>query len=220
VNAAADDVAEGSILGSPFLDLLPIAGVTISVLNRQRKSTVIYSSGATASRLEEIHFDLGDGPLFDCVADAHPVLIPDISAADHWPLFLSRAQELGVGGVFVFPLTLGAASVGAAVCHTTAVGALDEAAVGAGSALGRAIAGPALRLAIRLAGDDKRDDDLPIEMRRQVHQATGMVILQLDVSATDALARMRAYAFSNGISLREVARDVVLRDLDFSAVQE
>jgi AmiR/NasT family two-component response regulator len=89
-----------------------------------------------------------------------------------------------------------------------------------GTALARAISAPALRQAISLAGDEESHEDTPIEMRREVHQATGMMLAQLDLDATDALARMRAYAFSHGFSLREVARDVVNRRLNFSSVED
>ncbi|GAB3607574.1 GAF domain-containing protein [Conyzicola nivalis] len=208
--------AVGQRLAAPFIDLLPVTGVAISVLDQQVKSSVIHASDATSARLEEIHFDLGDGPMFDCVASATPVLIPDVTDAGQWSMFTSHASELDAAAVFVFPLTLGAASVGAVLCYRTEAGDLDADAVDMGSALGRAIAGPALRQAILLADDEQPDGESPIETRREVHQATGMALMQLDTTATDALARMRAYAFSRGVSLRDVARDVVSRRLDFS----
>lgn len=50
-----------------------------------------------------------------------------------------------------------------------------------------------------------------------VHQATGMVAVQLDVPVSNALISLRAYAFGNDRSLTEVARDVVDRRLRFDA---
>ena len=43
-----------------------------------------------------------------------------------------------------------------------------------------------------------------------------MVLVQLGVSATDALARLRAYAFVEQRLLIDVARDVVARQLRFT----
>jgi hypothetical protein len=43
-----------------------------------------------------------------------------------------------------------------------------------------------------------------------------MVLVQLGVSATDAVARMRAYAFAQQRSLSDVAHDVVSRRLHFT----
>jgi hypothetical protein len=50
-----------------------------------------------------------------------------------------------------------------------------------------------------------------------VHQASGMVAAQLDVSVRSALVRLRAYAFGNDRPLAEVAQDVVSRKLRFDA---
>ena len=50
-----------------------------------------------------------------------------------------------------------------------------------------------------------------------VHQASGMVAAQLDVSVGQALIRLRAYAFGNDRPLAEVAEDVVARRLRFDA---
>jgi len=50
----------------------------------------------------------------------------------------------------------------------------------------------------------------------EIHQATGMVLAQLGIDATDALARLRAHAFAHQQPLLVVAADVVARRLIFS----
>ena len=52
--------------------------------------------------------------------------------------------------------------------------------------------------------------------RAEFHQATGIVLAQLGVSAPQALARMRGYAFVEQRLLIDVARDVVSRRLQFT----
>jgi hypothetical protein len=51
--------------------------------------------------------------------------------------------------------------------------------------------------------------------RAAVHQATGMVSVQLGVSMEVALLRLRAHAYASGRPLGEVAQDVVARRLRF-----
>jgi AmiR/NasT family two-component response regulator len=46
-----------------------------------------------------------------------------------------------------------------------------------------------------------------------VHNAAGMVSVQQGISVTDALIRLRAYAFTRDRPLTEVAQDVVDRKL-------
>ena len=50
-----------------------------------------------------------------------------------------------------------------------------------------------------------------------VHQAAGMVAVQLGVSIGEALIRLRAYAFGHDRPLTDVAEDVVARTLRFDA---
>ncbi|MFF9896031.1 ANTAR domain-containing protein [Streptomyces longispororuber] len=53
--------------------------------------------------------------------------------------------------------------------------------------------------------------------RREVHQATGMVMVQLGIGQEQAFDRLRARAFTEGRTVSEVARDVVARRLCFRA---
>ena len=50
-----------------------------------------------------------------------------------------------------------------------------------------------------------------------VHQAAGMVAVQLDITVGQALVRLRAHAFGNGLTLAEVAAAVVTRTVRFDA---
>lgn len=56
----------------------------------------------------------------------------------------------------------------------------------------------------------------PWASRSQVHQATGMVIAQLQIPSEDAIALLRAHAFASSTSLLEVSEAVLRRELDFT----
>ncbi len=51
--------------------------------------------------------------------------------------------------------------------------------------------------------------------RAVVHQATGMIAVQIDSDVEEALVRLRAHAFATDRPIREVARDVVTGKLRF-----
>ena len=55
----------------------------------------------------------------------------------------------------------------------------------------------------------------PSGYRAEVHQATGMISVQLGVSQSEALVRLRAHAFSERRAVAEVAADVVARRMRF-----
>ena len=52
--------------------------------------------------------------------------------------------------------------------------------------------------------------------RAGVHQATGMISVQLNVSLAEALVRLRAHAYAQERPIAEVAADVVTRRLRFA----
>jgi AmiR/NasT family two-component response regulator len=58
--------------------------------------------------------------------------------------------------------------------------------------------------------------DAATSARAEIHQATGMVLAQLDISAEAALARMRGHAFVEQRLLIDVAGDIVSRRLRFT----
>ena len=53
------------------------------------------------------------------------------------------------------------------------------------------------------------DPTVRTDFRLHVHQATGMVAVQLDVPVAEALLRLRARAFAEGRSVSDLAADVV-----------
>ena len=96
--------------------------------------------------------------------------------------------------------------------------ALDEAHTQTATRLAESAGRDLLRRALGSAGRDERAEDGNPFSRRIVHQATGMVLAQLDVSADDALMVIQAHAYATDRSMMEVSRDVLDGRLDFSAL--
>jgi AmiR/NasT family two-component response regulator len=51
--------------------------------------------------------------------------------------------------------------------------------------------------------------------RAQIHQATGMISVQLAIGLAEALVRLRAYAYGNDQPIETVAAEVVAHRLRF-----
>lgn len=58
-------------------------------------------------------------------------------------------------------------------------------------------------------------DAQTVDSRAAVHQAAGMLSVQLEVPLAEALTWMQAYAFVHGQFVAEVAAEVVARRLSF-----
>ena len=69
------------------------------------------------------------------------------------------------------------------------------------------------------AGAPPEGFDEPPGHRAEVYQAQGMIMVQLGVSLTEALIRMRAHAYAEQRPLVDVARDVINRTLCFDRAQ-
>ncbi|HEU5475498.1 MAG TPA: GAF and ANTAR domain-containing protein [Actinophytocola sp.] len=172
-----------------------------------------------SAELAELQFTLGEGPSADAMSGAEPVLAADLSAPAsrcRWPMFAPAATRRGVLAMFSFPLALGAVRVGVLDLYRDRAGGL------AGEELADALvfADAALLLVLDDRGGitgaypDLVDGGFD-EWRAEVHQAAGMVSVQLGLGVEEALVRLRAYAYARDRRLVEVARDVLGRRLRF-----
>jgi hypothetical protein len=130
---------------------------------------------------------------------------------------LSDRVVRDVSAIFAFPLVVGTLDLGAVDLYAEAPGALTPQQIAGATSLAEVAAWQVLRRVLDDQDMDVPDDELSARSsRREVHQATGMVLAQLNISAKDAALLLRAHAFASGRSVREVATDVVERRLDFS----
>jgi len=209
-------------LCSDFLEQLPVTGASISMFATNGLQSTLCASDDVSARSEALQFELGEGPHWEAIASRAPVLCSDIRSAETaWPLYAHAAADLGVVGNFAFPMTMGAAIVGVVDLYTRTPFVMDPSLVDRAHVLAQAATAPAVRRATQLADDaESHEATLAPALRREVHQATGMILVQLGISATDAFARLRAYSFAAGRPVTDVARDVVERRIDFTALPD
>jgi hypothetical protein len=204
-------------LCEPFLSVLPVTGASVSILSPGQST--VDSSDATAAWIDELQFDLGEGPCWDAIRSRRPVLRAELGMAAQrdWPMFTEAilANERGrdVAALYAFPMLLGSVEIGAVDLYSSTSVPLSGSDVADAVELAAVATWQVLR---HLLADSALDEPTP-SSRREVHQATGMVLVQLGVGAQEAELLIRAHAFSTGRSVAEVANDIVERRLDFSA---
>ena len=192
------------------------AAVSVTVSATPRET--IYASDRVASDLEELTLTLGEGPCLDAFTGG-PALVADLTAPDclaRWPMFAPAAAQAGARAVFALPLQVGAIRVGVLGLYRAQPGGLDREQLA--DALVLADTACALLLDAAHLDGARPDGSWPEQAAPQhpeVHQATGMIIVQLGVTAAVALIRLRAYAYAQDRRLRDVAADVVARRLRF-----
>ncbi|MEV4265279.1 ANTAR domain-containing protein [Kribbella sp. NPDC049584] len=163
--------------------------------------------------LDELQFELGEGPSGEASAANAPVFeteLAGVAAGRRWPAFATAGTDRGVHGVFAFPVAAGAAKLGVLTVYRTQPGPLYSDQVADALVYADAVFVLALDQRQGISADLDGVIDAAFTARRaEVHQAAGRLASQERISVTDALARLRAHAYSNGLSLQSVAIDVM-----------
>ena len=121
--------------------------------------------------------------------------------------------------VFGFPLQVGAVRLGALNLYRDQSGPLTDEQRADALVMADIAAQAVLVLQAKAPpGMLAEELEASADFQYVVHQATGMVAAQLDVTVVQALIRLRAHAFGNELHLADVARDVVDRRLRFDAL--
>lgn len=213
------DAAQG--ICRACVDWLPVTGASITAMTGADLQEPVGASDPVAERIDELQFSLGEGPCVEAFNSGRAVLISDIAEVHdaRWPMFAAAAREMPVRGMYLFPLQLGGSRFGVLDCHRDTPGSLDRDEV-AGAL--RAVDAAVWTL---LGPHEERlppgGDPWPGWPRRsplhraEVHQATGMISVQLGAGIAVALSRLRGAAFAAGRPIDDVARDVVARRLRF-----
>lgn len=175
----------------------------------------LWSSGETSASFEDLQFTLGEGPGPDALRTGQAALEHDVAAVgmERWPALLPAMAPLSIQAVFCLPLALGGITVGVLTALRASPGHMSgqemDDALGLATALTLQFLGGA-GTRIDAWVDAQPDGELH---RAVVHQATGMLSVQLEVTLGMALLRLRAYAYSNDRSIIDAAEDVVSRRL-------
>ncbi|MFI6096419.1 GAF and ANTAR domain-containing protein [Lentzea sp. NPDC051213] len=197
--------------------LIGVTGAQLTLMNGTGRGESRYSTNEIGSQLENLRFTLGEGPCEDAVRSGVPVLVGDLNSWENhqrWPLFVPAAGAFGTRAVFAFPLRSGAIRLGALVLHRTSPGLLTPEQLSDAYVVADIVMSLVLDELTRVHLDTEVPplDAMPLS-RAEVHQATGMLSVQMGVSMDEALVRLRAHAFAHDLPVVDVARDIVARRL-------
>ncbi|MEV0287026.1 MULTISPECIES: GAF and ANTAR domain-containing protein [unclassified Kribbella] len=191
--------------------ILAAAGAWITVEEGATRLTLSATDDRSRA-IGDLQDVLGQGPCVDAYGATAPVAMTVGEQPDaRWPEFSRAAwQRVGPMAVQAIPMRLGGRPFGVLAVSFTDGGPTetDDAALFLATAIGAA-----------LLRDPELTADAVIDgrwsARAEVHQATGMVVVQLHIRPDDALAILRAHAYAHDTSLADIAHQVVTRRLDF-----
>jgi hypothetical protein len=193
-------------------DTLGLAGAAVHLVNGIESGGVVAASDGWAWRVGDAAFSTGEGPSLEATSEARPVLVRDLldDGGRRWPGYVTAVTPWGLRACFSLPLHLGAVRLGvldlyARMPRTLTPEEVSMSLTFVDLALERLLHPEAGSMAVavnaRLAE--------ALERRGEIHQAQGMVMVDLQVDLAEALSLMRAHAFARGLSLLDVAREIV-----------
>ncbi|MCW2602061.1 MAG: uncharacterized protein JWN61_196, partial [Pseudonocardiales bacterium] len=187
----------------------------------------IGSSGGAAALAEALQFTHGEGP---CLDAGRTGAIAGYSLQDierRWPAFaLELAARTPYRAILSLPLPLGPAASAAMDLYLVDPGALtavslSEAAAAAAEVVGALMADAALSRWLSPDADTAEPawmDSAAASGRSKVWIAIGMLMKDTKESASDLLARLRAYAYAQGSTLDDVSAAIVAGALPVGAI--
>ena len=199
---------------SACVEVLGVTGAGITVLDGDRSGPLCVSDRRMAA-LEDYQFTTGEGPCRDAFESRLPVFVEQLDgqASTRWPAFIDLAVAAGFASVFAYPLSTNGVAVGVLTLYQDGSGPLDTEQQADSLVVAQVLTETVLSLGTTSAdGLDGPLDDA-VAYRAQIHQASGMVAVQLGVPTWDAIARIRAHAFATGIPISVVATEIVGRRL-------
>ncbi len=204
-------------LAAPFVAVFPVSGASVSTIGELLGSETVSATDGQAARLDELQFDLGEGPCWDALRTTRPVLMHDVrrDAPTAWPAFSAAIRGDDLSSLFAFPLCIGPLRIGALDMYSVAPVRLDPTQTLQVGAMADVVSRQVLRQALNAVGGEYDEIGNGFS-RRFIHQATGVVLAQLDLSADDARLVIQGHAFAASRTMMDVARDIVEGRLSFA----
>lgn len=203
-------------LAQAAVAVLPVSGAGISVFTDDAFRVPVGASDQRAADAERLQFTLAEGPCIEAHRSGRPVVATESELASRWPLFHEQlVAKTPFRSVTAVPLKESLAGVGTLDLFWPS--AADPTRVSVGD-----VDSIATEITRELLSDKIiPDPDLGPSWLGSPHAtprswvlvAMGMMNVSLAITAEDALALLRSYAYSVDRTVDDVADDLVTRKL-------
>jgi hypothetical protein len=216
LSAEGGDVWSSARLCGGCVKITGVDGAGVMLMSGEIPRGSLCTSNTVSHVIEELQYTLGEGPCVDAYQQDKVVTEPDLAdpVTRRWPAFTPPTLGAGVRAIFGFPLRVGSVRLGALNLYRDRSGPLS----GDQHADALVVADVAARWVLEAQAGAPFDTvagelEAGADFHFAVHNAAGIVSVQLQVSVTEALIRLRAYAFTSDRLLADVAEDVVAHRL-------
>ncbi|MEV6756631.1 GAF and ANTAR domain-containing protein [Streptomyces sp. NPDC051214] len=189
-------------------------GLTLAIDAALAQRVSLCAAGPLAPKGEELQISLGEGPCVQALNQRADVLVADLddpATTEHWPVYAQRARSHQIRAAFALPILNGSDQSRQAGLVLTLYrhrpGRISDADLQ--TAQDHAEAADLLLLAAPLpAGGDLVHAWL-LPLNAVVHQAIGMISYRYSLTGGQALAVLRARAYTQETALTPLAQAIV-----------
>lgn len=198
-------------------ELVDVTGAGLVLADDQRELHVMAVTSEKVRALELLQIQSGEGPCIDAFASGEIVTasLNGSTASKRWPTLAGAARQEGFASIVAVPMRLRDDLLGSLNLFRSDHGDLVPEEITAARALAD-IASIAI-LQDRAAHDSAILVDqlqLALNSRVVIEQAKGVAAERLGLDVEEAFARLRRYARTQNLTLRQVASDLVSGALD------
>jgi len=192
---------EAVVVATEIIEGCDLAGM--SIRHRDGIDTPA-GSGEALRRLDELQFELKEGPCFDALRKHEIVLCRDLATDERFPTWGPRvAKEIGVASIVSFRLFTAQDTLGAMNLYSRTLDAFDTEDVYNGEAL-------AAHVSVALAeAQNVTNLETAISGRTVIGRAEGILMERFDLSPAQAFGVLRRVSQHRNVRLNRVAEELV-----------
>jgi GAF domain-containing protein len=174
------------------------------------RPVTVACSDQVAARVDEVQYELDDGPCLHAMRDGSVVRIEDTNEKARWPEFEAEAASHGIRSCLALPLNADGKPVGALNLYSRQASAFGTAEARRAENFAENASG-ALSLAMRLASHAALIEQLrsSLTSRTIIDQALGIIMAREQCNQARAFAILRSASQNSNVKLRDIASAVV-----------
>jgi GAF domain-containing protein len=174
------------------------------------RPVTVACSDPVAARVDEVQYELDDGPCLHAMRDGHMVRIEDTAEKARWPEFEARAASHGIRSCLALPLSPDGKPVGALNLYARDASAFGPSEARLAENFASDVSG-VLSLALRLASHAELIEQLrsSLASRGVIDQALGIIMAREHCTQERAFTILRSASQNSNVKLRDIASTVV-----------
>jgi GAF domain-containing protein len=178
--------------------------VGISTIDRDGQVRTRAAAGDLVWKLDELQYDLGEGPCVDSLRDGDVVLAPRIRTDDRWPNYAPKAADAGVKSQLAVKLYLDSSgTLGGLNLYSTESEDIDPDAENLADLF-------AMHAAIALGHAEEREHlNEALHSRKLIGQAIGILMERYQLNEDRAFSFLIRASSHGNVKLRDVAAELV-----------